>query len=218
MKKKLLKKYQWGNTSSSNNFGGATSTPQVQWNPSYKMGPTGDLNFNTPEIKPFQSNYGIDYSGGGGGKEGGISAGAQAGINAGMTALSTWSQLPEQIKQGQALVDSIKDAKHRRTLYNRQEGVNNTRRMWDTYRNTDRYGNAYGNSQGKHGGYLPKHQSGGTQDFSGMYGSSMYRNANDDYNQQLANLDYSDVIQNTTAGITEQHLDAAVSSLPMGIG
>ena len=60
-KKKLLKKYQLQNYSgtfggsTNTNFGGgssAFSTPKLKtWNPSYKIGPTGDLKFNTPKMK-----------------------------------------------------------------------------------------------------------------------------------------------------------------------
>lgn len=217
-KKKLLKKYQFGNTNT--NFGGgssAFSTPKLKtWNPSYKMGPTGDLKFNTPDIKPFTSKYGIDYSGSSGSSSSGSSGGGGGiGDYSGMIAagVSALAGLPGTIRQTNDMVAAIREAKRGRTMYNYHEGMNRAAGVWNSAY-SDRYGNTYGNSQGKHGGYLPKHELGGTQDFSGMYGSSTYRNPESDYNSQLAAMRERDVTQNMVGDTISNTLDTAVSSVP----
>lgn len=226
-KKKLLKKYQLQNysgsfgSSANTNFGGSSSilsTPKLKtWKPSYKLGPTGDLKFNTPKIKPFTSEYGVDYSkssGAGGNAKGSSSSSwMDYGINMAGTALGLYAKNIQEIKQGNQLIDSIGDAKQKREWYNHHEAMNRAAGVWNSAY-SDRYGNAYGNSQGKHGGYLPKHELGGTQDFSGMYGSSTYRNPESDYNRQLANMEQSDVVQNISTGMFEEHMDTAITSMP----
>jgi hypothetical protein len=215
-KKKLLKKYQLGQSTSSG-FGGIDfSTPKLKtWNPSYTLGATGDIRLNhNLQIKPFKSNYGIDYGGGSsafsaGEGGGGISQGAMAGINAGIAALGEWSKFPQQVREGQALIADINEAKYKRKKSNVEQAERNVENMYNRYGYTNLYGYDY--PAMKYGGSLLKYQMGGP---SGMYGSSMYRNTSDDYNSQLANMDPSDVTQQYAGGITESHMDTAVTTIP----
>lgn len=214
-KKKLLKKYQLGQSTSSGFGGTSLSTPKLKtWNPSYTLGATGDIRFNSLQIKPFKSNYGIDYGSGSsalsaGEGGGGISQGAMAGINAGIAALGEWSKLPQQVREGQALIADINEAKYKRKKYNVEQAERNVEDMYNRYGYTNLYG--YGYPTMKYGGSLLKYQMGGP---SGMYGSSMYRNTSDDYNSQLANMDPSDVTQQYAGGMFESHMDTAISSIP----
>ena len=214
-KKKLLKKYQLGKSTSSGFGGLSQSMPKLKtWKPSYTLGATGDIKFNNLKTEPLKSNYGIDYSGVGGenkmnfsGDGGG--SGAQYAIAGAMAAAQEWAKFPQQYREGQDLIEAIAKAKYKRRKFNVEQAERNVENMYNRYGYTNLYG--YGYPTMKYGGSLPKYALGDT---SGMYGSSMYRNTSDDYNSQLANMHRQDVEQQYTAGIFESHMDAAVSSMP----